>query len=420
MIKSVLLRGLTVLVAFSFVTIGHGRAIDRTIAKINSTILTESDLAEVVATANGAYRSTNVDAFAEATSETVISMLDKALLLQEAKRLQITPGGQELNREVEEMVREIQANFPSEAVFHQTLAAERLSLSQLKEQLLKQTREDYMVYHVVNSQFSVSDADLEKMKAEGGVSRAARYRLHRLGVEIKPDRNANAACRRARELVSMSITDGVSFEEGVRRYSEVPGAGDDGGDMGFVELDKLSTEVRQAVENLEVGQASAPVIAGAYANVFYVAGKRNERVALREQKFITARADLLKSLRRRAVLHVYDDRLTPLLSAEYRPQVVSAVTAPGNTPGSVTNQQVSQTPLAGQSQRTETLLYSQQATPVAATHQAPSPHQAEPQPPHQPAGYPHQYRPAAAYTPQPAQQTPARRSFWGNFRRNQP
>lgn len=318
---------------------GISRAIDRTIAKINNTILTESDLAEVIADVAGMHKTTGIDAFAQATSETVTGMLDRALLLQEARRLQMVPSNEELHRQVEEMVREIRGKFPSEREFYQGLAEEGVSLDQLKEQLVKRTRDDFMVYHVVDSQFSVSEADLQKMKAEGGVSRPAALRLRRMGIAVDKNHSREEACRQVQAMVAKTITDGISFEEGVRRYSQVPGAAEDGGDMGYVAPESLSADVRQAVDGLQVGQASAPIIAGGYANIFYVESKRGERVALREKKFLQAREDLLTSLRRRAVLQVFDDRLQPFLTPEYRAQASgNVVQRSAPTPAAVTPQ----------------------------------------------------------------------------------
>lgn len=419
--------GFLVLVAGIVLSLCGARAIDRTVAKINDTILTESDLAAVIATANGIHHPGQIDAFAEATSETVTSMLDRALLLQEARRLGIRPPNEDLHREVEDMVRDIRASFSTEAEFHHTLAAERISVNQLKEELLEQTRDDFMVYHVVNSQFSISESELERMRAEGGLSQSPSYRIYRLGVQVKKNEGADAACRKVHGLVARSITEGISFEEAIRKYSEVPGAEEDGGDMGYVQLDTLSEGVRNAVAGLDVGQASAPIVAGEYANIFYVAGKRGERVALREQKFVSARAELLKSLRRRATIQVYDERLMPLLVPEYRSQVGTAPRvvegeAGGRTPAVASH--VAHTPDAS----SRHLINAAEGTPAAAAlvqqmpqvpaGQAVYPPQAQQYPQGTPV--PQYYQQQGQYPQYAPQQTPeARRSFWGNFRRNQ-
>jgi parvulin-like peptidyl-prolyl isomerase len=321
-LKKQLLLSLLILIALTAPC--GARALDRTIARINDTILTESDLAETIAEMAGLHRATGINAFARATTDTVASMLDRALLLQEARRMQIQPRDQELHRQVENMVQEIKQSFASEKEFFQALAEERLSLDQLKDQLLEQTRDDFMVYHVVDSRYSISEAEMSAAQGSDAQTTPSSFRLRRLGIAITKQLDARAAARKAHATVAQTITEGISFEEGVRRYSQVPGAAQDGGDMGFVSTDKLSADVRKAVEGLDVGQASAPVIAGGFANVFYVENKRGERVALREKKFIETRNELLKSLRRRAVLQVYDDRLTPLLIPEYRNRLTGA------------------------------------------------------------------------------------------------
>ncbi len=323
---------LTILLFYALApSLACSRAIDRTIAKLTDDILTESDLAEVIADVSGQYNSSFISAFDSATSESVMSMFDRALLLQEAKRLKISPPSEELHSQVESMVQEIKGNFPSEKEFYQALAAEHVSLDGLKEQLLEKVKTDYMVFHVVNSRYSVSDADVEAYKqqqqAEGDAVES--FRLRRLGIPVKENGGAEAACREARALVARIITEGISFEEGIRRYSQVPGAAADGGDMGYMSTDKLSAEVRTAVQDLKVGQASAPVVAGGYANIFYMDGKRGARSALRERKFFDARKELLSDLRRKAQLQVFDDRLMKVLPETYRPILKANLSQPG-------------------------------------------------------------------------------------------
>lgn len=319
-----------VLLAVTFVAAG-ARALDRTIAKINNDIVTESDLAEVIAELKGRQRATGIVAFEQATSDSVCSLLDRALLLQEARRLQITPPQDEIHRQVEGMVREIKESFPEQKDFYQALASERLSLDQLKEQLTKKTKEDFMVFHVVDSRFSVTESDVAAHEPDNtsGSQSEVSYRLRRLGIPYGKKVSSQEALRQVSVTVARTITEGISFEEGVRRYSQVPGAAEDGGDMGYMASNELNATVRAAVENLEIGQASAPVLAGGYANIFYVEGKRGVKSAVREKKFFEARGELLQSLRRKAVLQIFDERLTPLLSQEYSDRLRGTVPATG-------------------------------------------------------------------------------------------
>lgn len=349
------------------------RSIDRTIAKINDDIITESDLSGIIADINGQYSTLVKQPFEVATTETVESMLDRSLFLQEARRMKISPPEDELQRQVEEMVREIKSNFSTEKEFYQALAGENISLGQLKQELLKKTKTDYLVYQVVDSRYSVSDQEVAGFTAkQQAVGEAVTsYRLRRLGVPIKDKNDTLEASRRARTLVARIITDSISFEEGIRRYSQVAGAAVDGGDMGYMSSDKLSTEVRAAVENLEIGQASVPVVAGGYANIFYMEGKRGARSALREQKFFDAKTELLADLRRKAILQVFDDRLHKILPDNYRAALTgSSFTQSRSTPAPAISTPVLRAPAANDQGIGNTTPPTQYPPPQAA---APSP-----------------------------------------------
>ncbi len=329
--------------------------------------MTESDLAEVVADINGRFTTMAASPFSVATTETVESMFDRELLLQEGRRLKISPPEEELHRQVEEMVREIRSNFTSEKLFYQTLAEEGISLSQLKEELLKKSKVDYTVYNVVDAQYSVSDSDVEGYSAKQSAAGEAvqSYRLRRLGIPINESVGAQEACQRAQGLVAQIITEGISFEEGVRRFSQVPGAAADGGDMGYMASDKLSAEVRAAIQDLDNGQASAPVIAGGYANIFYVQGKRGARSALREEKFFEAKTELLAKLRRKLILQVFDQRLAGIMPENYKSALIGSAVA---------------VPMPTQPKQPATLLLGAPTETVGTPLAAPAPTQYQPTP----------------------------------------
>src|SRR5690606_1030427 len=121
------------------------------------------------------------------------------------------------------------------------------------------------------------------------------------------------ACQQARTLAFQAIASGLSFEEGIRQYSELPEASEDAGDMGWLDLSQLNKEIRKAVENLEVGHATAPMIIGDTASIFYIAGKKSGRGQALQNRFTQARAALLAELSRKMTLRIYDPRFKTLL-----------------------------------------------------------------------------------------------------------
>ncbi len=175
-------RKLCILAAFCFGMGGfsHGGTVDRVIAKVNEDILTESDVAEIAAERN---RRSGADAKAF-TTETVGAVIDRTLLLQEAKKQKLGVPDDELQEEVEKMVAEIREQYPSENAFLEELANNGMSLEKLKNDLLKKARNDYKLYQAVSSRYSISDAEAARFEqdAQAEGKPIAQYKLRRLAL----------------------------------------------------------------------------------------------------------------------------------------------------------------------------------------------------------------------------------------------
>jgi parvulin-like peptidyl-prolyl isomerase len=143
--------------------------------------------------------------------------------------------------------------------------------------------------------------------------------LRRIAVPVPGGKgSADKARDQVRQLAARIFEEGLSFEDGVRKYSRVPGAKEDGGDLGYLSPQKLAPQVCDAVRNLEPGQASVPVVTGGYASIFYVEGRHGARSLLLEKKFTETRESLLKELRRKANVQIFDSRLFKVLPDEYK------------------------------------------------------------------------------------------------------
>lgn len=301
------------------------RALDRTVIKINEDVLTESDLARTVGELSGSLGPPPSDAVSRATSEVLVALLDKTLLQQAARRSKIEAPETEMQEQVEEMVQQIRAGFNSEADFRRALANEQLSVEDLKRQLLKRARTDFQVYRLVSSRFSITDQEVkayeEELAAKG--ESPLSLRLRRLAIAVK-NGTKQVAIQEARRVTEQIYTEGMTFEEGVRRYSQAPGATEDGGDLGYLSLTKLDNRVAEALKDLRPGQASEPIVTGNFANVFYVEGRRAARSYLLEKRFAEAKAAMVGELRRKANIQVLDPRLNHLLPPDYSPRVADA------------------------------------------------------------------------------------------------
>lgn len=300
--------------------------VDRTIARLNEDILTESDLGRSMSE-HPAATTVHAGALDAATSSQLGALFDRTLLLQAAKQRSIQPPEAEIQQQVETLLADIRAGYPSEAAFRQELANEQMTVEELKKQLLKRAKTDYQIFQLVNSRFTITEADARRFETECAARGESAVSLHLRRLAVPVNGNPAKAREKVRELASRIFTEGLSFEDGIRKYSEVPGAKEDGGDLGYLPPDKLSSQVAEATKDLQVGQASVPIVTGGYASIFYVEAKHGARSLLLERKFTENREALLKELRRKANLQILDKRIERILPEDYRIASRRGVTA---------------------------------------------------------------------------------------------
>lgn len=309
--KCRLLAAVICCVVLSFLSISPcgAEVVDCVVAKLNDQIIMRSDLTDYAALGSSK---------AALTSGVVGLYLDRTLLVQAVKQ-QTKPAEHEVQEEVERTIGEMRRQYASEREFLKDLEEGGMTLSRLKEDLMKRTREDVQAYRAVASRFSIGDGDVERYEQECRKHGKAAVAIHlrRLGVPVGSG-GAAAARERVRELLVKINTEGKPFEQGVRKYSELPGAQQDGGELGYLDLSTLAPEVRQAVASLEPGQASVPMITGDCASIFYVEGKRSSKAILVEKRFREERDKYIDELRKKAHLVVYDQEFGKKLPPEYR------------------------------------------------------------------------------------------------------
>jgi parvulin-like peptidyl-prolyl isomerase len=313
------------------------RTVDRVVAKLNEDIIMQSDVDDFLE-----RRSRQTGEQQTLNAENLEALFDRTLLLQEGKKNLGKEPEEDLMQEVQETVAELRARYPSQEEFMKELARRDLTLDSLKERLMKNARTDFRVYRAVASRFMITDADVQRFEAaERAAGRTPlALSLRRLCVPVEGSGAAAEAraCERVRETLSRINREGLRFPEGVKKYSKFPGATVDGGKLGLVDFDKLAPAVQRAVAELQPGQVSQPVIAGSYACIFYVEGRREARALLFEKRFAEERKRLLTELRRHARLQVFDPALQRHLPESYQPAGAAGPQPSGQpAPGSARN-----------------------------------------------------------------------------------
>lgn len=288
--------------------------VDRVIARLNEDILTISDVAEAAAQTGRQSR---------LSPDLVGALLDRTLLLQAAKKAMVEVPDDDINRQVEEMVTDLQSHYDGDAGFRQALLEEHQTLERLKEELRRKAIIDYKLYRVVAARISLSDTDVaqyEKSTLANEGTPPEAFHLRQLSVPITGEGAAgrNQALSRVAEQLSRMNAEGLSFVEGIKKYSTDALAKASGGDLGFMPADSLAPKVLQAVRDLKPGEVTPPMITGANASIFYLDSKRGARTTLFQQRFGEERTKLLDELRKKARLQVYDAEFAKYVPESYR------------------------------------------------------------------------------------------------------
>ncbi len=186
-------------------------------------------------------------------------LIEKRLILQEARRMNITVSDEEL----EEVFAAIRKGYPKGG-FEEVIRGEGISMAQWKERLRQRILIEKTINRVCQISPSVEEVTLreyyEGHKEEFVVPEQVRVRQ----IVVQSLRDAKRILRKLKR--------GQPFEELARRYSKGPEA-EEGGDLGFFSRGEMPEEF-EVVFSLKKGEISSIVKSPYGYHIFQVVAKR--------------------------------------------------------------------------------------------------------------------------------------------------
>ena len=202
--------------------------------------------------------------------EVLRALIDNEIMLQRAEKL----GLMATDANVEEKLTELRAPYTQEE-FQKKLAANKMSVDDLKAQLRKDLSVQKLFNKEITSHISISDKDVtdfynankasfnfpepQVRMAQILVTPVADPSVHNL----KNDKATNEEqAKRKIEQIAERIRHGEDFVMLAQNFSEDPNTAPNGGDLGFVPesaLDKVNPDLRKAVMAMPPGQVT-PVL----------------------------------------------------------------------------------------------------------------------------------------------------------------
>ncbi|HXQ66869.1 MAG TPA: peptidylprolyl isomerase [Alphaproteobacteria bacterium] len=183
------------------------------------------------------------------------TLIDEALEVQEAKRLNITVNSAEIEQA---MARIAKQNDMTDTQFSNFLKQSGIPLSTLVAQIRAGLSWSKIVAEKIRPSIEIGDDQvqeyLDRLKASKD---KPEYRLQEIFLAVDTPQQEDDV-RRTAERLSEQIKRGANFTAVARQFSQSATAAV-GGDLGWVEEGALEPEIQRAVDQLKVGEISAPI-----------------------------------------------------------------------------------------------------------------------------------------------------------------
>jgi len=245
-------------------TISLANVVDRSVAIVNEDTITLSEVNEL---GNSFFQKVTAEtpanqlteALQQARKTVIDKLIDKKLLLQAAKKLNIQVSDEEVDNALQRL---LDKNTTTMDQFRKEISSMGMNEKQYREDLREQILSSKLINHEVRSKVVISeDAILDYYdthhteQISGGD-----YYILQIGCTwgtkeqngtIPTQENAKTKAEKVRN----QALKGEDFKELAKQYSDLPSAVD-GGDLGIFQQNEMAPYIRDAVANLKPGEIS--------------------------------------------------------------------------------------------------------------------------------------------------------------------
>ena len=229
--------------------------VDRILATVNGEIITLSEFEKYKSMLLMGAQEKPIDA--EADRQLLGQLIEKKLILQEAKRLEITLKDKDIEHALDDVQRRNKIDLKT---LTRELAKQGSTLEEYKKVLEGELLQSHTIGRAVHSKITISDKDIQEFyeqNVKGQERKGARVRIQQILLLIPngagPGKTADIE-KQAQDL-HRKIMAGEDFGKLAVQNSQGAGA-QLGGDIGYFYKDELMPEIEKTAFSLNKGQVS--------------------------------------------------------------------------------------------------------------------------------------------------------------------
>ncbi len=246
------------------------------------------------------------------TRENILRLLiEEKLIIEKAERDDITASEGEIQMQLERVMKNIIAQFPTYQDFLKVLQNEGLTVDGLKDryrsQIAKQVMRDKLLQQAVFSKIDVSEYEKRNYYETHLDSFPDRPKMVKIAeIAIKPAMGGESLDQALQEIedIQNELNKGADFETLAQTYSDCPSAAQNG-DLGYFSRGQMVPEFEKAAFELEIGEVSEPVLTEFGYHLIRVDDKRDGEVKARHILIEAAMSDSDKEKITQLVNEVY-------------------------------------------------------------------------------------------------------------------
>ena len=231
------------------------RWVDRIVVIVNEDIITERDINDLVGNLKATMPKGQAVNNEELRQTAIEQLIDKKLILQAAKRMNITASNAEIQNQIEQIA---QSQNMSVEKLYQVVAKEGVNKDALHKTIaeniaIEKTTAQYM------ADVKVTDADVQQFLSQNNLpNELPQYAVSHILIKTD-DKKGDDAVRTQLVNIRKKLSQGVSFADLARQYSQDTASATNGGSIGWVSLGSSSPTFDNALKNMQKGDVSSPI-----------------------------------------------------------------------------------------------------------------------------------------------------------------
>jgi len=245
---------------------GDAQRLDGIAAVVNDEVVLQSDVEEqlylVMMRAQEQPDSSMTDTLRR---QILDQLIDEKLIVAEAKRQAVTIPDAEVNKQVDQALKEAKERMGTPEAFQAQLERENLTEAKLRDKYRAEVRRQLLAQRLVQKQIArktLSQAEAEayfKANPEKFPKLPAEVRVSVIQIPVDPESLADTKARSEAASVRKRIMSGEKFAKVAEEVSDDPASARAGGDLGYFVRGQLDPSVEDAAYSLRPGVLSSPI-----------------------------------------------------------------------------------------------------------------------------------------------------------------